>query len=121
MDIAEKLHSLVNEQLIVGFACLTPKNNIHGTPVWIATNGSEIFFYSKEERKKIQYLKNNPNCTVIFDYGSVDGEAEIVTKSDTRYNDYYEFLDPRYEHDAQYETYKKNWNVMVLIRPKKLR
>lgn len=120
MDTAEKLKELVNQQLIVGLACLTPKNEIHGTPVWITTNGKELLFYSKEDRKKIQYLKKNPNCNVIFNYGSVRGEAEIVPKKDKRFMSYYSFLDPRYNSDPSYAMYKENWDVMVLIKPKKI-
>jgi general stress protein 26 len=117
---SEKLKELVDEQLIVGLACLTPRGNIHGTPVWIATNGKELFFYSREERKKINNLKNNPICTIIFNYGSVDGVTEIITKHDERFMRYYTFLDPRYKHNTNYETYKKNWDVLVLINPKKI-
>ncbi len=120
MTQSEILQKLVNDQLIVGLACLTPRGEIHGTPVWITTNGKEIFFYSKEERKKIQYLKNNPNCNVIFNYGSVRGEAEIIPKTDKRFLSYYNFLDPRYKDDPNYESYKKNWDVLVIINPKKI-
>lgn len=120
MKQSEQLKKLVDDQLIVGLACLTPKNQIHGTPVWITTNGKEIFFYSKEERKKIGYLKNNPNCTVIFNFGSVSGKAEIVPKSDKRFMPYYDYLDPRYKQDANYEMYKKSWDVLVIIAPKKI-
>ena len=116
----EKLQQLVDDQLIVGIACLTPKNSIHGTPVWITTNGNEIFFYSKEERKKIQYLKNDPNCTVIFNNGTVKGVAEIVPKDDKRFIDNYSYLDSRYSDNSNYKTYKNNWDVMVLITPKKI-
>ena len=117
---AEQLKKLVDDQLIVGLACLTPKNTIHGTPVWITTNGKKLFFYSKEERKKITYLRKNPHCTVIFNYGSVRGDVEIVLKKDKRFMEYYEFLDPRYKHDSNYAAYKKNWDVLVLITPKKI-
>jgi len=116
----EQLKSLVRDQLIIGFACLTPKGKIHGTPVWITTNGKEIFFYSKEERKKIHYLKKNPECTVIFNNGTIQGIAEIVPRSDKRFMDNYAFLDLRYGHNSNYETYKNNWNVMVLITPKRI-
>ena len=116
----EQLQKLVDDQLIVGLACLTPKGNIHGTPVWMTTNGKEIFFYSKEERKKIQCLKNNPNCTVIFNNGTVKGEAEIVPKTDKRFIDHYVYLDARYQHDPNYKTYKENWDVMVLINPNRI-
>ena len=117
---SEQLKSLVNDQLIVGFACLTPKGTIHGTPVWIATDGKELFFYSKDERKKVQYLRKNNNCTIIFNNGTVKGEAEIVPKTDKRFMKNYTYLDPRYNHDSSLETYKKNWNVMVVITPKKV-
>ena len=120
MTQSEILQKLVDDQLIVGLACLTPKGQIHGTPVWITTNGTEIFFYSKQERKKIQYLKNNPNCNIIFNYGSVRGEAKIIPKTDKRFMAYYTFLDPRYKDDPNYESYKNNWDVLVLINPKKI-
>ena len=116
----EKLQQLVADQLIVGIACFTPKNSIHGTPVWITTNGKEIFFYSKEERKKIQYLKHNQNCTVIFNNGTVEGTAEIVPKNDKRFINNYVYLDSRYRQNSNYETYKNNWDVMVLITPKRI-
>ena len=120
MTTSEKLKKLVDDQLVVGLACLTPKGNIHGTPIWITTNGKEIFFYSKEERKKIHYLKKNPQCTVIFNYGSVRGKAEIVPKSDKRFIPYYDFLDPRYKHDSNYVMYKQSWDVLVIITPEKI-
>ena len=116
----DQLKSLVNDQLIVGFACLTPKGKIHRTTVWIATYCKELFIYSKDKRKKIQYLKKNNNCTIIFNNGTVTGEAEIVPKTDKRFMKNYNYLDPRYSHDSNLETYKKNWNVMVVIKPKKV-
>ena len=120
MNQSEQLKSLVTDQLIVGIAYLSPKGELRGTPVWIATNGDEIFFYSREKRFKIQHLKNNGHCIVIFNNGTIEGDAEIVPKSDKRFAKNYTYLDPRYQHDPNYETYKENWDVMVLIKPKKI-
>lgn len=120
MSLSEQLQKLVSDQLVVGIAYLTPKGKLRGTPIWITTNGTEIFFYSREQRKKIQYLKKSHHCIVIFNNGTVEGSVEIVFKDDERFNKNYEFLDPRYSHDPNYKTYKEIWDVMVLITPKKI-
>ena len=114
------LYKLVNDQLIVGLALITPEGRTHGTPIWIATDGESLFFYSKSTRKKIEYLRNNPTCTIIFQYGRVDGKAILIPKLDTRYNNYFKAYDPRYKEEEGYFEYKKKWDIMVLITPEKI-
>lgn len=120
MNLSNQLQSLVNDQLIVGISYLSPNGKLRGTPVWITTDGEKIFFYSRENRKKIHYLKQNSECIVIFNNGTVQGNAEIVPKSDERFMHCYRFLDPRYNHNPNYESYKENWDVLVLISVEKI-
>ena len=120
MSLSEQLQKLVSDQLVVGIAYLTPEGKIRGTPIWIATDGEKIFFYSREKRKKIQYLKKSHHCIVIFNNGTVEGDVKIIPKGEDIFNNNYTYLDPRYQHDPNYTTYKENWDVMVLIKPIKV-
>lgn len=115
------LYRLVNEQLVVGLAIVTPEGKPHGTPIWIATDGEHLFFYSRSDRKKIEYLKKNPFCTIIFQNGNVDGNVILIPKTDARYHNYFKAYDPRYKDQEGYFEYKKNWDIFVFITPENIR
>jgi hypothetical protein len=118
---ASQLYQLVNEQLVVALALVKPDNSPHGTPVWIATDGLYLFFYTESNRKKVAFLKVNPRCTVVFNYGSVDGITTLISKSDSRFSHFFKIYDPRYEHESGYSGFKAKWDVLVLIKPTKIR
>ena len=122
LELLTNLYKLVNEQLIVGFSVLDKADNKpHGIPIWIGTDGIQLFFYSQSDTKKIKLLKLNPNCTVIFNYGSVEGKCILIPKSDSQYNNYFKAFDPRYNHLSDYKKYKALWDVLILIEPIKVK
>ncbi|OLS21549.1 MAG: hypothetical protein HeimC3_35330 [Candidatus Heimdallarchaeota archaeon LC_3] len=95
LDLLTNLYKLVNEQLIVGFTVLNVADNKpHGIPIWIATDGIQLFFYSQSTTKKIKLLKVNFQCSVIFNYGSVEGICSIIPKIDSQFINYFKAFDP---------------------------
>jgi hypothetical protein len=116
------LYRLVNEQLIVAFTILNIKENkSHGIPIWIATDGIHLFFYSQSNTRKIKLLEENPFCTIIFNYGSVEGDCVLISKPDTRFFNYFKVFDPRYNHLPDYKKYKNLWDIIIIIDPVKIR
>jgi hypothetical protein len=112
----------VNEQLIVAFTVLDiTKNKSHGIPIWIATDGIHLFFYSQTDTIKIKLLRKNPWCTVIFNYGAVEGNCTLIPISDSQFSNYYKVFDPRYCHLSDYKKYKSLWDVLIIIDPVKIR
>lgn len=121
-NLSAILYQFVNEQSIVALTVVNKaKNKSHGIPIWIATDGVCLFFYSQNNTKKIKLLKENPLCTIIFNYGTVEGYCSLIPKTDSRFPNYFKALDPRYNSEPDYKKYKKLWDILIVINPVKIR
>ena len=120
--ISSILYKLVNDSLIAGLAVNNPpQKEPHGIPIWIATDGVHLFFYSQKNSKKIKLLRENFHCTIIFLYGFVKGTCTLINKTETRFQHYFKVFDPRYAVEDDYKMYKSLWDVLVLIEPKRIK
>ena len=119
MDL-QQLKSLVEDQLTSSIAFVTIDGKPHNTPVWTHYGDGKLYIFSKKSRIKIKIAEKNPSCMVAFINGAVSGEAEIIHRGSSEYENIMDLPNKRYSHNQSYVEYKDNWDVALKITPTKI-
>ena len=86
--LTQKELSLLDESIVANVAVINPNKQPHLFPVWCVLQDGKIYFSTKVEHDKCQYIRLNPNIcmSVVHPKGSIylsfTGLAEIYERDE---------------------------------------
>jgi PPOX class probable F420-dependent enzyme len=82
--LTEKQAEFLREGHLATVATVRPDGTVQLTPTWVDSDGERVLINTAEGRKKPQYLRHNPNTSVLvvdrknpYRWLSVTGKAEL--------------------------------------------
>lgn len=122
--LSEKQANFLREGHLAAVATVRPDGTVQLTPTWVDSDGENVILNTAEERKKPEFLRQNPNAAVLvidknnpYRWLSVSGTAEMEHKGAEEHID---VLAHRYTGKEKYGVGPDEERVIVRVSPQRL-
>lgn len=122
--LTEKQAEFLREGHLASVATVRPDGTVQLTPTWVDSDGEHVLINTAEGRKKPEYLRQNPNTTVLvvdrnnpYRWLSVSGKADLEHRGAEEHID---VLAHRYTGKEKYGVDPDEERVIVRVTPERI-